>query len=120
MAEKVRIMAWKEEGIPSTATEGRLCRHCTSKKASSLRQGVFPLTQSLRDKKNGPATCQLSKDMETKCVKKRDLMSYHQEEGIPAGRLLSPPDKFSIQAHFLFPKTEVIRQCYGFVLPFFS
>jgi len=51
MAEKVRIMAWKEEGIPSTATEGRLCRHCTSKKASSLRQGVFPLTQSLRDKK---------------------------------------------------------------------
>jgi hypothetical protein len=70
MAEKVRIMAWKEEGIPSTATEGRLCRHCTSKKASSLRQGVFPLTPSLRDKKNGPATCQLSKDMETICVKK--------------------------------------------------
>jgi hypothetical protein len=70
MAEKVRIMAWKEEGIPSTATEGRLCRLCTSKKASSLRQGVFPLTQSLRDKKNGPATCQLSKDMETICVKK--------------------------------------------------
>jgi len=54
MAEKVRIMAWKEEGIPSTASEGRLCRHCTSKKASSLRQGVFPLTPSLRDKKKRP------------------------------------------------------------------
>jgi len=54
-----------------------------------------------------------------KCSK-RDLMSYHQAEGIPAGRPLSPPDKFSIQAHFLFPKTVVFRQCYGVGLPFFS
>jgi hypothetical protein len=63
VAEKVRIMAMKEEGRPRTAIVGRLDCHCTSKNASSLRRGVFPITPSSEIKKNGPTTCQQSKDM---------------------------------------------------------
>jgi hypothetical protein len=73
VAEKVRIMAMKEEGRPRTAIVGRLDCHCTSKKASSLRRGVFPITPSLEIKKRSYHLPTIKRHdfkwLETICVK---------------------------------------------------
>jgi hypothetical protein len=68
MAEKVRIMAMKEEGRPRTAIVGRLDCHCTSKNASSLRQGVFPITPSLEIKKKRSYHLPTIKRHDLKCL----------------------------------------------------
>jgi hypothetical protein len=63
------------------------------------------MTPSLREKKtalppgNNQKTC-FEESGYNVCKKNRYPLLYHQAVGIAAAQLLSPPDKFSILAHF--------------------
>jgi hypothetical protein len=104
MCEKVRLMAWQEEGISTTATVGRLGRHCTSiYNLLTETRGLPYDTIPQRKKRPYPPDSnkkQALKGLEAIYGGKTALLCR-----IPSSSgLRSPPDKSSIPAYFLFPK----------------
>jgi hypothetical protein len=125
MAEKVSLVARYEEGISTTAIVGRLGRHRTSIKCHLALTNWSP-NNTLPESKKQPRQTDNNKNTcfeGSRCnISKKPHFSviYHYTVGLPVVRPLCPPDKSSIQGHFLFPKTMVFRPFYGICFLFFS